>query len=104
VLGADGQVGGVVRDVWVDRAEDLARYFEVEVGSGATARRAMLPVNFTRISSGRVMVKSILGKQFVDAPGTRVADQVTLLEEDRICAYYGGGTLYADPKRQEPLL
>jgi photosynthetic reaction center H subunit len=27
-----------------------------------------------------------------------------LLEEDRIVAYYGGGTLYATPQRQEPLL
>jgi photosynthetic reaction center H subunit len=104
VLGADGRVGGVVRDVWVDRAEDLARYFEVEVGSGTTARRALLPVNFTRIKDGRVLVKAILGKQFDDAPGTSVADQVTLREEDRICAYYGGGTLYAEPRRQEPLL
>jgi photosynthetic reaction center H subunit len=94
----------VGRDVWVDRAEDLARYFEVEVGSGGTARRALLPVNFTRIKNGSVLVNSILGKQFDDAPGTRVPDQITLLEEDRICAYYGGGTLYAEPRRQEPLL
>jgi photosynthetic reaction center H subunit len=28
---------------------------------------------------------------------------VTLLEEDKIMGYYGGGTLYADRRRQEPL-
>ena len=27
-------------------------------------------------------------------------NQVTLLEEDKICAYYGGGKLYADPRRK----
>jgi len=30
--------------------------------------------------------------------------QVTLLEEEKIMAYYGAGTLYATPSRQEPLL
>ena len=30
--------------------------------------------------------------------------QITLLEEEKIMAYYGGGTMYADPKREEPKL
>jgi photosynthetic reaction center H subunit len=30
--------------------------------------------------------------------------QVTLLEEDRIAGYFGGGTLYATPARSEPLI
>ena len=34
----------------------------------------------------------------------RSLDQVTKLEEDRIVGYYGAGTLYATPARQEPLL
>jgi len=29
---------------------------------------------------------------------------VTLLEEDKIAGYFGGGRLYATPDRQEPLL
>jgi photosynthetic reaction center H subunit len=29
---------------------------------------------------------------------------VTFLEEEKICAYYGAGTLYAHPSRMEPLL
>jgi photosynthetic reaction center H subunit len=49
-------------------------------------------------------VKSILGAQFAHVPGTRHAEQVTFLEEEKIMAYYGGGTLYATPQRQEPLL
>jgi hypothetical protein len=29
---------------------------------------------------------------------------VTLLEEERITAYYGAGTLYADPSRAESMV
>ena len=49
-------------------------------------------------------VKSILASQFADVPGIKNPDQITLLEEDKICAYYGGGTLYATPARAEPWL
>jgi photosynthetic reaction center H subunit len=102
VVGADGQVGGKVTDLWVDRAEMLFRYLEVEVADGA--RRVLLPINFARIGDRRINVKSILGAQFAQVPPTRSADQVTMLEEERIMAYYGAGTLYATPARQEPLL
>jgi photosynthetic reaction center H subunit len=101
VLGADGATAGTVRDAWVDRSEALVRYLEVEVAGG---RRVLLPINFARIRNGRVSVSAILARQFVDVPATQHPEQVTLLEEDRICAYYGGGTLYAEPSRAEPLL
>ena len=107
VFGADGQQGGTIVDLWVDRSEMLFRYLELEVpdkSSGAVARRVLVPINFTRVNSSRVTVKSILGSQFALVPGTRHPDQVTLLEEEKIMAYYGGGTLYATPSRQEPLL
>jgi photosynthetic reaction center H subunit len=103
VVGADGQVAGTVRDVWVDRSEVIARYFEVETGDG---RRVLLPVNFSRVDGGRRQVKvaSILAKHFAGVPATRSPDQVSLLEEDRITAYYGGGHLYAEPSRLGPWL
>lgn len=104
VIGADGAVAGTVRDLWVDRAEVVFRYLEVDVSAAGGARRVLLPMNFTRVGSGRVAVRSILASQFAQVPGTRNPDAVTLLEEDKIMAYYGGGTLYATPKRQEPLL
>jgi len=44
------------------------------------------------------------GGQFAAAPTTSNPDRVTLLEEEKITAYYGGGTLYATPQRVEPLL
>jgi photosynthetic reaction center H subunit len=104
VVGADGVVGGVVTDVWVDRGEHLLRYLEVSTAAGA--RRVLLPVPFANVkgSARRVVVEAILGSQFATAPTTKSPNQVTLLEEEKIVAYYGGGTLYASPERAEPLL
>jgi photosynthetic reaction center H subunit len=106
VMGADSEPGGVVTEVWVDRAEALIRYLEVEVTTSAGAKRVLLPLPFAKIDGrrGRVWVNAILGSQFADVPSTKSPDQVTKLEEDRIVGYYGAGTLYATPARQEPLL
>ena len=103
VFGADQKRGGTVVDLWVDRSEAIFRYLEIEVPGG---RRVMLPMTMARIPLGEpcVLVKSVLGEQIARAPGTAKPDVVTRLEEDRICAFYGAGTLYATPSRQEPLL
>ena len=34
VVGADGVVGGVVSDIWIDRAEAMIRYLEVSLVAG----------------------------------------------------------------------
>jgi photosynthetic reaction center H subunit len=106
VLGADSEVGGVVTDVWVDRAEALIRYLEVEVTTSGGAKRVLLPMPFALVNRrrGRVTVDAILGSQFADVPVTASPNQVTKREEDRIVGYFGAGTLYATPARQEPLL
>lgn len=104
VIGADGKVGGVVRDLWVDRSEAIFRYLELDVQVGGGTRRVMLPINFTRIGARQVKVASILGYQFSSVPSLRNPDQITFLEEEKVMAYYGGGTLYATPSRKEPLL
>ncbi len=102
VIGGDGKVGGIVTDIWVDRSERLFRYLEVEVPGG---RRVLLPVNFSKINDrGIVRVGSIMAAHFADVPGLRNPDQITMLEEEKIVAYYGAGTLYADPSRLEPWL
>jgi photosynthetic reaction center H subunit len=106
VIGADGDIGGVVTDVWVDRAEALIRYLEVEVKAAGGSKRVLLPINFSLVkgSAGRVLVDAILGSQFVNVPVTKSLDQVTKLEEDKIVGYFGAGTLYATPSRQEPII
>jgi photosynthetic reaction center H subunit len=103
VYGADRELGGTVRDIWVDRAEPQIRYLEVET---RTARRVLLPITFAKISGSRrrISVKSILGSQFTTVPSLANPDQVTLLEEDQITAYYASGNLYATPARAEPIL
>ena len=103
VRGVDGARGGVVRDVWVDRAEPQLRYLEVETAGG---RHVLLPATNVRIhrTGSHLAVKSITGAQFAEVPATRHPDTVTLLEEDKIQAYYAGGYLFADPSRREPLV
>jgi photosynthetic reaction center H subunit len=104
VIGGDGKPAGTVKDLWLDTSELLFRYLEVEISTTAGVRHVLLPVPFARIRRTSIEVNSIYAHHFADVPGTRSPDQVTMLEEEKIAAYYGGGTLYADPKRSEPLL
>jgi photosynthetic reaction center H subunit len=106
VVAADKRVAGTVQDLWIDRAEPQIRYLEVELTGEGGAKRVLLPIHFARINADRrqVKVKSILAHQFADVPGLRNPDQVTKREEDRITAYYAGGTLYATPARLGPVL
>lgn len=106
VLGADKRVAGVVSDVWVDRSESLIRYLEVDVSTPNGGGLVLLPMNFAKVDSRRrvVRVQAILSRHFAQVPRLRNPDQVTFLEEERIVAYFGGGTLYAEPSRAEPLL
>lgn len=101
VVGGDGSTGGKVVDLWVDKAESLFRYLEVETAGG---RRVLLPVNFARIRKDQVYVRAIFGQHFAAVPGTCSADQVTQLEEEKIMAYFGAGLFYAEPSRQDPLI
>lgn len=102
VIGGDHKPAGVVRDLWVDTSEMMFRYLEVEVPSPTGQRRVLLPVPFARIRRNQVEVNSIYAHHFAQVPGTKHPDQVTMLEEEKISAYYGGGTLYADKERSEP--
>ena len=51
-----------------------------------------------------MVIQSIYGKHFATVPTIASPTQVTLLEEEKICGYYGGGLLYADQARQDPQL
>lgn len=132
VFGCDGKPAGEVSDLWVDTAESLIRYLEVTLpapASGASqgeegaskpaAQQVLLPMNLAVVRGsntilGRltgipraktgVFVHSITADQFKGVPKTARKTQVTLLEEDKIMGYYGGGKLYATPDRQEPYL
>lgn len=106
VIAADKRRAGTVVDVWVDRSEVVIRYLEAEIDAGGAKRRVLIPMTFSKVNKrkGAVEVAAILASQFANVPGTASPDQVTLLEEDKIVGYYGGGTLYATRQRAEPLL
>lgn len=102
VVAADRKVAGVISDVWVDRSDATIRYFEVD----AAGRVVLLPVHFARINAPRreVHVYALYARHFAQVPTQRQPDRITMLEEDRITAFYAGGKLYADIRRAEPLL
>ncbi len=106
VVAGDGEVVGTVVDAWIDRAEYVLRYLEAEIPGAGAPRRVMIPMGFARVNGrrGRVEVAAIFGKHFADVPALRDPNRITLLEEDRIMGYFGGGKLYASPERSEPLI
>lgn len=104
VIGTDGETGGTVVDLWVDRSEAIFRHLEVAIPmDGGGTRSVLLPINFCRITRRGVRVGALTGSQFAAVPATRDPQQVTMLEEEKIMATWGAGLLYATPERAEPL-
>ncbi|MBC7505181.1 MAG: photosynthetic reaction center subunit H [Sandarakinorhabdus sp.] len=101
VIGLDGVVAGTVRDLWVDRAEHVIRYLDVALNDGGTAT---LPMPMVRVSRRGVVTDSVNAAQFAGCPQLKATDQITLLEEEKVSAYFGAGYLWATPERSEPYL
>jgi len=101
VMGGDGKQGGTVKDNWIDSAEMMFRYLEVDVTGGRTV---LLPMPFSLIRRNQVEVHAVYARHFAGVPALRNPNEVTKLEEEKISAYYGGGTMYADASRSEPLI
>lgn len=104
VYGGDGEPGGTVVDLWVDRAEAIIRYLEVNAGSEENPHHVLLPVPFANVKKDRVNVFAIFGEHFKLVPQLKDPDSVTRLEEDKISGFYGGGTFYASPARSKPFV
>jgi len=111
VIGGDGVAGGVVSDVWIDRSEYMIRYLEITVTPApgappAVVKRVLAPMTMAVIKKSKriVRIDAIFGEQFAGAPVLENPDQITFFEEERVCAYYGGGFLYASKARAEPLI
>jgi photosynthetic reaction center H subunit len=105
LLDTRGDVAGTIRDLWLDRGEMQFRYLEAEVAMATGgARRVLVPMPFASVARDGVTVDALYANQFAGVPATRATDRVTLLEEERITAYYGAGTLYADPGRAESIV
>lgn len=102
VIGADGAVAGAVTDLWIDKSDRLVRYIQLATTGGPV----LAPMMMARVDRRRrrVVVDALLADQFAGAPKIAAADQITLYEEERVQAYFGGGYLYATAARQEPFL
>ena len=115
VKGMDGLVGGTIVDLWVDRSEPCLRYLEMEVSEGV---RRIIPVPFTRMPrpsswipfltvgspATHVQIDVLKAVDFAGIPALRNPDVVTLLEEDKIMAYFGAGSMYNSDLRFGPLI
>ncbi len=97
VVGGDGEVVGRITDMWVDVPESMVRYLTVDLNPEGSGKTRLIPMTMARIGSDRVTVRALHAHNWEGLPTIRKADEVTLLEEDKICAYVAGGTLYADP-------
>ncbi|WP_373476667.1 photosynthetic reaction center subunit H [Sphingorhabdus sp.] len=102
VIAADGAIAGTVTDLWVDRAEHVIRYLEIDTGG----KKILAPMAMSKIKGrlGQVEIDAINAADFAGVPTPETAGQITFYEEERIVAYFGGGYLYANRARQEPLI
>lgn len=104
VEAGDGEIVGKISDMWIDEPEQLVRFLEIELDGDHGGGKRLVPMTFAKIKRDRVRIHAIFGEHFADVPKTASPRQVTLLEEDKIAAYYGGGKLYASTARLEPQL
>jgi len=104
VVAGDGETVGAISDMWIDAPEQLVRYLEIELDEGHGGGTRLVPIHFCRIWPSKVRIHAIYAKHFAGVPVTKSTTQVTMLEEEKISAYYGGGTLYASEDRIDPLL
>jgi photosynthetic reaction center H subunit len=109
LVGKDGQAGGTIADVWVDRSEYLIRYLEVatiDAAGVATGKTVLVPMTMCSVkkAAGKVQLDPVLGSQVADGPQLASPNQVTLLEEEKIVGYFGAGYFYATKDLAEPLI
>lgn len=113
VMAADKAMVGKVSDIWVDQAEHIIRYLEVETTTG---KKVLAPMMVAVVHGNSLLdallpivedkpkfveIDAITAAQFEDVPAVETAGIITRYEEDRIQAYFGGGYMYATPERAE---
>lgn len=94
VVAKDDPVVGTVRDVWIDVPEQLIRYLEVDLDPAYGGGVRLLPMQFVRVKPRYVDLKPLSSGRVAGIPTIAVQDRITLLEEEKITAYCGGGFLY----------
>ncbi len=120
VRACDGVVVGQITDIMLDRMEMLSRYYQVTLNSG---KKILLPMMYLTLRRAAVAptegslserlidsrkkearVVSLTSAQFENIPLCANDSVVTLLEEDKIQAYFGGAHVYGSPQRTESFI
>ncbi len=104
VVGGDGEIVGRITDMWVDVPEQMVRFLTVDLNPEGTGKIRLIPMNMAKIGTDRITVRSLHAHNWDDIPTTKKSDEVTVLEEDKIMAYFAGGTLYANPSKSQPVM
>ncbi|MEL7115773.1 MAG: photosynthetic reaction center subunit H [Pseudomonadota bacterium] len=102
VVSGDNYVVGTVTDIWIDIPEALVRYVEFELANGKGKR--LVPLTLASVWSDQVKIKSLYAEHYGDVPTTKSPTQITMLEEEKICAFYAGGYLYSSADRADPVI
>ncbi len=95
VLSKDDQVIGHISDMWIDAAEQEVRYLEFELESEHGSGKRLVPMTLSKVTPRWVKIASLHSSRFDGVPQTASAKQVTKLEEEKICGWYAGGTMYS---------
>jgi len=106
VVAIDDEVVGTVKDIWVDRPEMQARYIEVELADGEEGETRLMPMTMGVVEPEAEIyrLEAMTSEQFPAIPKVAEADEITVSEEEMICAYFAGGRRYATPKAAGPLI
>ncbi|MEM9369950.1 MAG: photosynthetic reaction center subunit H [Pseudomonadota bacterium] len=110
IWGNDLEIAGTCTDIWVDRAEHLIRYVEMQIKD--SEKKVLIPMNLVTLHrgapfrgpKGKILVRSLLSDQFANCPAPKSATEVTRLEEDKIMAYFAGGKFFQTPRSRDPLV
>ncbi|SFO94977.1 photosynthetic reaction center subunit H [Tranquillimonas alkanivorans] len=95
VVTKDDKVVGRVTDLWVDVPESNVRYVEYEVAPEFGSGTRLAPMTMVRVDPRWVDLFSLTAARIADAPQVKSPAQITLLEEEKVSAWYAGGLLFA---------
>ncbi|MDY8108493.1 photosynthetic reaction center subunit H [Fulvimarina sp. 2208YS6-2-32] len=105
VVAADGAPIGTVKDLWVNAVEYFIRYVEIDVNvEGGKTGTLLAPFYFAELHNGRMKFGTLTREQLLRVPTLATSEYITAREEDRLNAYFAGGTLYAKNGAQGPFL
>ncbi|WP_102109688.1 photosynthetic reaction center subunit H [Oceaniglobus roseus] len=94
VVCRDDQVVGTVTDLWIDEPEHMVRYVEFELQDGHGTGKRLAPMTMVKVTSRWVDITSLDSNQVAGIPGIQSSTRITLLEEEKIMAWFAGGLLY----------